>query len=257
MKRRFLSFAMLAAAGFFLAQVNGRADAQLSSERLDVLDKWGCFTPGFKAAVHDLVEAKQAIVTAGKDEAELSQKLPDLQKKVAEAEAQAAALQKELAEYEHTDESDFTELQDKMNEAGAKPEDQRALAQAYVWAYPASPHQAEAQHDLQLVEKTISDQAQAQKDADAARVAARANLIERAQAKQLSLAEWREFLRDMSQEDVLKYLGRPQSSNGDYWVYPGEWTEDPETHQKVGLQINFNAARVTSVSEAMPPPPAQ
>lgn len=254
MKRRFLSFAMPAAAGFFLAQMNGRADAQLSAERLDVLDKWGCFTPGFKVAVHDLVDAKQAAVTAKKDEAELGRKLPDLQKQAADAEAKTAALQKELADYEHTDDSDFDELQKKMNEAGAKPEDQRVLAQAYVWAYPLSPHQAEALNDLQQVEKTIADQAQAQKDAETARVAARANLIARAQAKQLSLAEWRDFLRDMSQEDVLKYLGRPQSANGDYWVYPGEWTEDPLTNQKVGLQINFNAARVISVAESVPAP---
>jgi hypothetical protein len=254
MKRRLLSFAMLAAAGFFLAQVNGRADSQLSPERLDLLDQWGCFTPGFKAAVHDLVDAKQGIITAQKDEADLRQKLPDLQKQAAEAEVKVAVLQKELTGYEHIDESDFADLQKMMNEAGAKPEDQRVLAQAYVWTYPTSSHQAEAQQYLQQVEKTISDQAQADKNAEAARVAARANLIARAEAKQLSLAEWRDFLRDMAQADLLKYLGRPESANSDYWVYSGEWTEDPLTHQKVGLQINFNAARVISVSEAPPAP---
>jgi chromosome segregation ATPase len=253
MKRPSLFFPMLVAAGFFLAQVNGRADTELSSERLDMLDQWGCFTPGFKQAVHDLVDAKQGIVSAQKDEADLKTKLPDLQKQADAAEAKAAALQKELNGYENLDESDFTALQKMMNDAGAQPEDQRVLAQAYVWTYPASPHEAEAQQYLQAAEKTIADRAQAEKDAEAARVAARANLIARAEARQLSLAEWRGFLRDMSQEDVLKYLGRPDNFNDDYWTYSGEWTEDPATQQKVGLQINFNAARVISVSEAAPP----
>jgi DNA-binding transcriptional regulator GbsR (MarR family) len=254
MKRRLLLFSALAAAVFFLAQMNCRADSELSSDRLDTLDQWGCFTPAFKAAVHDLVDAKQGIVSAKKQETELSQKLPDLQKQATEAEAKTAALQKELDRYEHADENDFAELQKKMNEPGAKPEDQRVLAQAYVWTYPTSPHLAEAQRSLQQVEKTISDQALAETNAEAAQAAARANLIERVKARQLSLAEWRDFLRDMSQEDLLKYLGQPENVNGDYWVYPGEWTEDPVTHQKVGLQINFNAARVISVSEALPAP---
>src|SRR5260221_12250309 len=103
-----------------------------------------------------------------------------------------------------------------MNDAKAKPEDQVTLAQAFVWSYPASAHQAEAQQDLQKVRKSIADQQQAMKDAEAARQAAHAKLVQRAQARDLSLDEWKDFLRDMTQEDILKLLGRPVTAGEGY-----------------------------------------
>ena len=136
-----------------------------------------------------------------------------------------------------------------MNDAGAKPEEQIALAQAYVWTYPASPHEGDAQQYLQQVQKKLADQRQAEKDAEAARAAARAELVQRAQAHDLSLGEWRDFLRDMSQDDLVKLLGRPTSQRGDYWIYSGDWIADPATKQKVGMEINFNAGRVISVGQ--------
>jgi hypothetical protein len=133
-------------------------------------------------------------------------------------------------------------------------EEQIALAQAYVWTYPASPHESEAEQYLQQTKKKLADQRQAGKDVEAARVAARAKMVQRAQARDLSLGEWREFLRDMSQDDLVKVLGRPTSQRGDYWIYSGEWVLNPATNQKVGLEINFNAGRVLSVDEKPPPP---
>jgi hypothetical protein len=83
----------------------------------------------------------------------------------------------------------------------------------------------------------------------AARAAARAKLVQRAQARDLSLGEWRDFLRDMSQDELMKFLGRPTSQTGDYWIYSGDWIANPAAKQKVGMEINFNAGRVISVSE--------
>ena len=127
------------------------------------------------------------------------------------------------------------------------------MAQTFVWAYPASAHQAEAGQYLQQVQQKLADETQAQKDAEAARVAAYAKLVQRAQAKDLNLEEWRGFLSKMSEEDVLKYIGRPDFQGPSYWTYSGGWTEDPVTHKKVGLQITFDAARVLTVAE-MPNP---
>jgi hypothetical protein len=240
--------AALAALG--LTATPGHADSiQLSPEKLNMLDQLGYFTPGFKAAVHDLVDTKHALEQAKVESAKLTRDLPDLQKQAAETEAKAIVLRQELATYEHPDETDFAALQNRMNDAGAKPDEQIALAQAYVWAYPASPHQSEAQQFLQQVQKKLADQRQAGKEAEAARAAARAKLIQRAQSRDLSLGEWRDFLRDMSQDDLVKLLGRPTSQSGDYWIYAGAWIVDPTTKQKVGMEINFNAGRVLSVSE--------
>ena len=240
----------MAMAGWCLAPLPGHADdPQLSPERLDVLDQEGYFTPGFKEAVHDLVNTHRAVEQARAEQSQLAHDLPGLQEQAAAAGAKAVALRQELAKYEHPEESDFVALQARMNDAAAKPEDQLMLAQAYVWAYAASPHQAEAEQYLQQVQKKLADQRQAQKDAEAARAAARAALVQRAQARDLSLHEWRDFLRDMSQDDLLKYLGRPTSNEGDYWIYSGAWLQDPTTKQKVGMEINFNAGRVISVSE--------
>ncbi len=43
-----------------------------------------------------------------------------------------------------------------------------ALAQAYVWTYPASPHAADAQEYLSAGQKKLADQEKAEKDAEAA-----------------------------------------------------------------------------------------
>ncbi|MCE0484777.1 MAG: hypothetical protein LV479_11140 [Methylacidiphilales bacterium] len=221
----------------------------ISPENLAVMARWGCFTPEFKSSIYDFVGIEQAISDAKAEKEKLTAEMPDLQKQVADAEAKATDLKKELEQYDHAAESDFTSLQAVMKDPNAKPQDQLVEVQAYVWAYPSSPHQSEAQQDLQQVQKKIADQIQAEKDAEAAREAARAQLIQRAQAHDLSLAEWRDFLRGMSQDDLLKYLGRPQSAGTDFWVYSGDMTMDAATQQKVGLQVNFNAGRVTSVGE--------
>jgi len=254
MNRRVILSILAGLAVLGLTSTPGQADGgQLSPERLDMVDQMGYFTPDFKAAVHELVDSKHALEQAQAEKIKLTGELPDLQKQVMEAEAKEIALRQELAEYEHPEETDFVALQKRMSDAGAKPEEQIMLAQAYVWTYPASPHQSDAQQYLQQVQKKVADQRQTEKETAAARMAAHAKLLQRAQAKDLSLGEWKNLLRDMSQDDLLKLLGRPTSQTGDYWIYSGEWITDPTTRQKVGLVINFNAGRVLSVSE--PPRP--
>ena len=256
------------------------AGPKLSPQRLDLLDRRGYFTPAFKQAVYDLVNIKQAVVDAKNEQQKLEEGLPALQKQAAEAAAKVAGLQKQFSDLNHLDESDYSELQAKMNEseqsadlekqlAGAVQlcssdfdelkknidktdvllKQQLTLAQAYVWAYPTSPHQADAQHDLQDVQKKISDLAQSLTDAEAARVVAHQKLVARAQAHDLSISEWRDFLLNMSKDDLLKLLGQPQYSSESSWTYSGAWTEDAVTHQKVGLNLTFNAGRVMNVSE--------
>jgi outer membrane protein assembly factor BamE (lipoprotein component of BamABCDE complex) len=229
-------------------------DKQLSPERLDMVDQMGYFTPGFKQAVHDYVFTKQSLEKVTADQTSLSRQLPDLQKQATQAQANAVALRQELARYEHPDENDFGALQERMNDTGATTQDQIALAQAYVWTYPSSPHESDAQQYLQQLQKKVSDQEQSRKDAEAARAAAQAALVKRALAHDLNPAEWRDFLRGMSEDDLVKLIGRPTSQSGDYWIYDGDWTEDKTTQRKVGLEINFNAGRVLTVDEKPSPP---
>ncbi len=243
-------------AALCLTPAPGRADSsQLSPERLEMVDKMGDFPPAFKAAVHNLVDTKHALEQAQAEKTKLTRDLPDLQQKATEAEAKTASLRQELAKYDHPEETDFVALRNRMNDAGAKLEEQIALAQSYVWTYPASPHQSEAQQFLQQTQKKLADQRQAEKEALEARVAARAKLVQRAQARDLNLNEWRDFLRDMSQDDLVRLLGRPTSRTSDYWIYSGGWIADPATSQKAGMEINFNAGRVISVVKEPPSTP--
>jgi hypothetical protein len=228
-----------------------RADdtKQLSPERLDELDQLGYFTPAFKQAVRDYVSAKDALKDTKADQAKLELELPGLRQQASESQVKADALRQELAKYEHPEENDFTLLQAKMADHGAKPEEQLALAQAYVWTYPASPHASDAQQDLEQVKKKLADQLQAQKDADAARAAAHADLVRRAKARDLTLPEWRDFLRGMSQTELVNLIGHPTSQIDDYWIYSGDWSVNPSSKRKAGLQINFDAGRVLTVDE--------
>jgi hypothetical protein len=228
------------------------AEGNLSPEKLDMVDHAGIFTPGFKAAVHELVDSNHALEETNEENKKLELELPGLQSQAQEAQAKTVALRQELARYEHPEETDFTALQGRMNDASAKPEDQIAAAQAYVWAYPASPHESQAQQYLQQMQKKMADQQQGDKDAEAARVAAHAKLVQRAQAHDLSLSEWRDFLRDMSQDDLVKLFGMPTSDSDGYWIYSGAWVTDPASHQNVGIQINFTGGRVLSV-DGLPP----
>jgi hypothetical protein len=246
-KRYLFLFVLLECAGCLSVMPEHAKGGQLSPERLDFFDKRGYFTPAFKATVHALVETQQAIAQVKQDEKKLKAELPGLQKQGSEAEAKVTSFRQELAQYEHPEEKDFTILQARMNDAAAKPQEQSQLAQAYAWAYPTSPHQADAQQYLQQAQKKMADQQQAEKEGEAARAAAHAKLVQRAQAKDLTLAEWKDFLRDMSQEEVFKYFGTPSLHGDNYWTYTGAWTTDPTTGEKVGLRIDFNGSRVLNV----------
>jgi hypothetical protein len=252
MKRHFLFLVWLAAAGLLLPAGPADGATQFTAKKLDQLDKLGAFPPDFKTAVHDYVNVKKAIVDAKAETAKLQGEVPGLQKQIADNQTKMDALQKVLADYNHTDETDFVLLQNKMNDATAKPQDQLMLAQVFVWSYPTSPHEAQAQAYLQQVQKEIADKLQAEKDAEAAKAAAWAALLQRVQNKDLSLTEWKSFLNNMTQEDVLKYLGPPPQQNGYYWIYTGPWTLDPALNQKVGLELNFNGGRVVGVVEMDP-----
>ncbi|MEJ0001226.1 MAG: hypothetical protein WDO13_19960 [Verrucomicrobiota bacterium] len=241
-----LALALLAAA------LPARADRQLSPERLDVLDKRGYFTPSFKAAVHDLVETHQALAQAREDQKQLEHDLPDLQRQANEAQAKTVALRQELAKYDHPEENDFTVLEGRLNDPKVRVEDLIALAQAYVWTYPASPHEAQAQQDLALMQKKLADAQQAERDAEAARQAAHAQLVARAQAHELTLDEWRGFLHGMSQDDLVKLLGQPAAQQDNYWYYLGGWVVMPAGTPKAGLEINFEAGRVIAVDAKAP-----
>jgi hypothetical protein len=238
----------------WLSPVAAHAGKQLSPDLINQYDRRGYLTPNFKAAIHDYVEAHEALDKAQAEQKKFEIDLPALQKQAADAQAKTVALQQQLAVYDHPDENDFAALQALVHDPSAMPGDIIALAQAYVWTYPASPHEAEAQQFLSTWQKKVADETQAEKNAEAARVAAHAALVRRAQAHDLTLAEWRDLLRGMSQDDLVQLFGQPTSKQDDYWFYDGQWVVNPANSQKVGLQINFEASRVITV-DAKPPPP--
>jgi len=252
--KRLLSLTYTFASALGLTLMAGHAQAgQLSAERFDQLDQWGYLTPGFKAAVRAYVENKRALEQANEENQKFAAEAPTLKKQADEAEAKIASLRQELAKYEHPDQTDFAALQNLMSDPKATLSDQIAMAQAYVWSYPTSPSESDAQRYLQQSQKKLADQIQAEKEAGAQRAADHAKMVQRALARDLSVSEWRDFLRDMSQDDVVKLLGHPNATVDDYWTYSGAWVVDPTTHQKVGLQINFSAGRVLNVDEIPPP----
>jgi uncharacterized protein Usg len=238
----------------WLSPVTAHADRKLSPELFDQYDHRGYFTPNFKTALEDMVRAHEALDKALAEQKKFEQDLPALQKEAADAQAKTVALQQQLAVYDHPDENDFNALQTLIHDPAAKAGDVIALAQAYVWTYPTSPHEPVAQEFLNTWQKKLADQQQAEKDAEAAREAAHAALVRRAQAHDLSLPEWRDLLHGLSQDDLVKLFGQPTSKQDDYWFYDGEWVVNPANSQKQGLQINFDAGRVLSV-DAKPPTP--
>jgi uncharacterized protein Usg len=238
----------------WLNPVTAHADGKLSPELLDQYDRRGYFTPNFKVALKDMIQAHEALDKALAEQKKFEKDLPELQKEAADAQAKTVALQQQLAVYDHPDENDFNALQTLVHDPAAKVGDVIALAQAYVWTYPTSPHEPVAQEFLNTWQKKLADQQQAEKDAEAARVAAHAALIHRAQAHDLSLTEWRDLLHGLSQDELVKLFGQPTSKQDDYWYYDGEWVINPSNSQKQGLQINFDAGRVLSV-DAKPATP--
>lgn len=231
-----------------------RADEPgLTPTQIATLEQRGWITPRFKAASRELIAAREAATQTQEDEARLSASLPTLRQKVETNDRKVAALQAELAHEEHPDETDFATLQAAIQGTATGPQDKLALAQAFVWTYPDSPHAAEAARDLQQIEKEIAQQAETTRQTAAADEAARLKLMQGVKAHALSLGEWRSFLQDKSRDEVQQYLGTPSSQSADYWTYAGAWTIDPASNLKAGLQLTFNGGRVQNVA----PIPAQ
>jgi multidrug efflux pump subunit AcrA (membrane-fusion protein) len=247
MKRGFFFFALLSLA--FCAARADDAQVTLTPTQLDELAKSGCFTPAFQSAVHDLIDCQLAADQAKADAGGLSDSLPDLQAQAEAAEAALAEKRKTLALYTDAENSDFTALNRLMADNSAKPQDQVAAAQAFLWIYPTSPHATEAQQDLTTAQNRIAAAAQAVKDAEAARLADQQKQLARAKAHDFSLDEWSHYLAGKSQEDLVGLIGRPTVMNPDLWVYAGAWATTPRETGKVGMQVIFNGGRVTAVAE--------
>jgi hypothetical protein len=238
----------------WLSPMAAHADRKLSPELFDQYDRRGYFTPNFKTALIDMVQAHEALDKALAEQKNFEKDLPELQKEAADAQAKTVTLRQQLAVYDHPDENDFDALRKLIHDPAAKAGEVIALAQAYVWTYPTSPHEPAAQEFLDTWQKKLADQQQAEKDAEAAREAAHAALVRRGQAHDLSIAEWRDLLHGLSQDDLVKLFGQPTSRQGDYWFYEGGWAVNPALPQKQGLQINFDAGRVITV-DAKPAAP--
>ncbi len=250
MKRTLLLLALAGAASLL-----SRADdpGPFTASQLEELDHQGYLTPAFASAARELIEARQAQRDGQAEQEQLKESLPALERQAAAEEGKVAELKEELSRYDHPDDADLAALQAVMKNPAATPEEQLALAQAYVWTYPSSPHATEAQQDLEQIQKKQADQIEAQKEADAARAAAQAKLLQRVKARDLSLEEWRAFLQDKTQVEVTGYLGHPNAMTDDYWTYNGAWTVDPSTNLKAGLQVTFNGGRVLSVAPVPAP----
>ena len=78
----------------FVAAAPGllRAQMDLSSERLDMLDQRGYFTPGFKKAVRDLVDAQEALDKSRVETKKWNESLPALQSQSTDAAAKVVRL---------------------------------------------------------------------------------------------------------------------------------------------------------------------
>ena len=253
MSRHFY-FTVAAAALAWIGATAAHADRQLSPDLIDQYDRAGYFTPNFKAGIHDYVEASERLDQATASQSKAQFELPAMQKDADDAEAKVMALRAKLVLYDHPDESDFTALEAKVHDPTATPQDIIALAQAYVWTYPDSPHTPDAQSYLSAWRLKLADQVEAEKQAEAARVAAHAEIVRRALAHDLNITEWRDFLRGMSQGDLVKLFGQPTSTQDDYWYYDGAWVSNPGNSTKAGLEINFEAGRVINV-DAKPASP--
>ena len=112
MKLRYFAISMLLLA---VSSTLAFADIyQLSADRLNRLDERGYFTPAFKSATYDLVNARHAVLRAKREKESFAAALPELQKQSTEAAAQTVRLRKELELYTHPEEADFDALQSAM-----------------------------------------------------------------------------------------------------------------------------------------------
>jgi hypothetical protein len=238
---------------FLLGSICPRADEPtLSPPRLDRLDQQGYFTPAFKTAVRELVQMRQAIAQSRLDEKKLTASLPDLQRQCDQELAEAARLRQELQLYTHPEVADFAALQAALKNPSTPVERRIALAQAFVWSYPNDPHLAAAEEELVKIQKEQAAQRQIINNTAAAQSALALELMRRAKARELSLREWQDFLRDKSQEELLALLGRPQIQGADYWIYSGTWTWNPATKSRSGLRVDFNGTRVLNIVPVSP-----
>ena len=224
----------------------------LFADRIDYLNTHGYITPRCRSALVDLVHARESLDQARADQQRLEGNLPTLRAQADATSAQTESLKKELAHYEHPEDDDFIALQAAAKNPASSLEEKLDLAQAFIWSYPADPRQAEAEQDLQQWQKQLATRQLAAADAATVQIWAHDQFLKRAMEHYLSLGEWQVFLAQMSQEDLLHYLGPPQLRTSDSWTYRGEWTWDPATRTRAGMLITFNGTRVLRVSAVSP-----
>lgn len=229
-------------------------DQEQMAQRVNELDKIGYFPPSFKKAIHTLIDTQIATQKAQDEASTLSDKIPSLEKQVTDAQAQLDALQKKWDSLSTTQEVQFSQIKSKLNDPKTSADDLVPLLQAFIWSYPNSSHLPEIQASLAQANQKIAQESEADKQATIERIAARQKLLERVATKDLTLDEWQRFLDNMSQFELINYIGHPDEKGSDYWIYKGNWTVDPTTNLKSGLRIQFNGGRVLSVSPLLPLP---
>jgi hypothetical protein len=174
---------------------------------------------------------------------------PELEKQQSAAEEQTAAIKKQLSDLDHADSAALITLQTQVADPNAKLPVKLAAAHQFIWSFPTSSLLPQANAILADLNKQDADEKQRLAD-DAKKKQERLDFLTKgAQEHNLLIEDWREFLRNMTQDEVLLYVGAPTKKSMDgNWFYAGSYTIDPATQQRSGLVIFFNGTRVDNVS---------
>ncbi len=220
-----------------------------AAQLVEELDKMGFISPDVKKLVESYFDKETELRRLHKENTEASSSREEAAAKVKSMEEQVADLGKKLKGADHPDAVALDALKNAVADTSVSLDDQVAQAQKFLWAFPTSSLLPEGQKIMDMLQGKVTERDQKIAD-DKRKIAERlAYLTDGAMKHNLRLEEWREFLKDKTQDEVAAAMGNPDSAVSDgNWYYLGPCTLDPASQERAGLVIIFNGTRVQNVS---------
>lgn len=198
--------------------------------------------PDFSREYSEYVHLKKELAAAEDEAKKLAAKMPEVRQEIADIKDKDARIDGQIAALQFLDKLAFEKLGKEKT-----PDLNVAQIRSFLRDYPKSEYKGKAEELIKMYQGALDAEAAKRAKAEQDDRAARKALDDRFMRRELSLVDFRAYMKGKTLAEVRTLLGEPYEVRGQYWDYSRTacLTEDGRRRSAI---IIFDGGRVLNVT---------